>query len=371
MTLHLDAGMLKETYTRWNADKAPRLAAALSYSTIFAIAPLLIIVIAVVGQVLGMTGQAHPHSQTENQLLGAIQRSAGPGAADAVRGMVTATFNKPHQGVIAQIVGWVTLALGASGLFAALQDSLNTVWHVEDQKRTIWQTIRAKAASLGMLLVIGFLLLVTTILSAALTFVSTYVTHLLPFPGAGFAFALVNWVVNVGVISLLFALIYKYLPDAKVEWRDVWTGALATAVLFVVGQQLIALYLGKAGVGSAYGAAGSLLVLLLWIYYSSMILLFGAEFTRVYAEKHGSLASQHAASDGDPKTRGATPSTTQGATVATGAGDAGAAQPGDAASGSQTAKGAPSVRGESDEPQRDAPRADAPAKPHPAGRPLT
>ncbi len=355
MAMHLDAGMLKETFTRWNADKAPRLAAALSYSTIFAIAPLFIIVIAVVGQVLGMTGQAHPHSQTENQMLGAIQRSAGPGAADAVRGMVTATFNKPHQGVIAQIVGWVTLALGASGLFAALQDALNTVWHVEDQKRTIWQTVRDKAASLGMLLVIGFLLLVTTILSAALAFVSTYVTHLLPFPGAGFVFALVNWVVNVGVISLLFALIYKFLPDAKVEWRDVWTGAVATAVLFVVGQQLIAFYLGKAGVGSAYGAAGSLLVLLLWIYYSSMILLFGAEFTRVYAEKHGSRVSQRAASDGDPKTRGATGATTEGATVGEGAKGTPTAERAGAA------KDAPTVRGESDEP----------AKPRPAGRPLT
>ncbi len=380
MAMHLDVGMLKETYTRWNADKAPRLAAALSYSTIFAIAPLFIIIIAVVGQVLGMSGQAHAHSQTEDQLVGAIQRSAGSGAADMVRSMVTATFNKPHQGFIAGVIGWVTLALGASGLFAALQDSLNTVWHVEDQKRTIWQTIRDKAASLGMLLVIGFLLLVTTVLSAVLTFVATYVTHLLPFPGAGLLFALVNWVVNIGVISVLFALIYKFLPDAKVEWRDVWTGALATAVLFVVGQQLIALYLGKAGVGSAYGAAGSLLVLLLWIYYSSMILLFGAEFTRVYAEKHGSRVSQQAASDGDPKTRGATPSTTQGATVGPGAkGDAGAGTAQDEAAkdtssanhtGSVNDEGAAkdagakdgtSVRGESEEPP----------KPRPAGRPLT
>ncbi len=360
MALHLDIGMLKETYTRWNADKAPRLAASLSYSTIFAIAPLFIIVIAVVGQVLGMTGQAHPHTQTEEQMLGAIQRSAGSGAADAVRGMITATFNKPHQGVIAQVIGYVTLILGASGLFAALQDALNTVWHVEDQKRTIWQTVRDKVASLGMLLVIGFLLLVTTVLSAVLTFVATYVTHLLPFPGAGMLFGLLNWVVNIGVITLLFALIYKYLPDAKIEWRDVWTGALATSVLFVVGQQLIALYLGKAGVGSAYGAAGSLLVLLLWIYYSAMILLLGAEFTRVYSEKHGSRMSQHAASDGDPKTRGATDATAQGATVGT------------AASGTAASGSAGSVRGESDEPPAEEPRRDTPpAKPRGAGRSLT
>jgi membrane protein len=139
-----------------------------------------------------------------------------------------------------------------------------------------------------MLLAIGFLLLVTTALNAIIAYVSTYVSHALPFPGAGFVFGLVNIVVSLGLITLLFGLMYKYLPDAKIEWRDVWTGALVTAVGFVIGQALIALYLGKAGVASAYGAAGSLLVLLLWVYYSSMILLFGAEFTRVYAEKHGS-----------------------------------------------------------------------------------
>jgi len=289
MALHFDVGMVKETFARWNADKAPRLAAALSFTTIFAIAPLFIIVIAVAGYVLGVAnGTGHGHGAVEDKMLAAIQGSAGKGAADMVRGMVSTAYNKPHQGLIASIIGWVTLLLGAAGLFAALQDALNTVWHVEPPKKKLWAAIRDRLASIGMLLAIGFLLLVTTALNAVIAYVSTFVSHALPFPGAGLVFGLINVVVSLGLITLLFGLMYKYLPDAKVEWRDVWTGALVTAVGFVIGQALIALYLGKAGVESAYGAAGSLLVLLLWVYYSSMILLFGAEFTRVYAEKHGS-----------------------------------------------------------------------------------
>ena len=312
MTLHFDAGLVKETFSRWNADKAPRLAAALSFTTIFAIAPLLIIIIAIAGSVIAATvGHGHGHGGVRDQLLGAIQASAGKEAADTVRQMVSASFDKPRQSLIAQIVGWITLVLGAAGLFAALQDALNTVWHVDPPKKGIWLTVRDRIASIGMLLAIGFLLLVTTALNAIIAYVSAYVTNALPFPGAGFLFALVNWVVSIAVITLLFALMYKYLPDAKVEWRDVWTGALVTAVGFVIGQALIAFYLGRAGVASAYGAAGSLLVILLWVYYSSMILLFGAEFTRVYAERHGSRigvqphdVDPNAKTTEDPKTAG-------------------------------------------------------------------
>lgn len=312
MALHLDVGMIKETYTRWNADKAPRLAAAISFTTIFAITPVLIIVIAIVGGVIAATvGHGHGHSAVRDQLLGSIQASAGKGAADAVRGMVTSSFDKPRQSLVAQIVGWVTLVLGAAGLFASLQDALNTVWHVEPPKKGIWATIRDRVASIGMLGAIGFLLLVTTALNAVIAFVSTYVTHALPFPGAGFVFALVNWIVSLVLITVLFAVMFKYLPDAKIEWRDVWAGALVTAFLFVIGQALIAFYLGRAGVASAYGAAGSLIVLLLWVNYSAMILLFGAEFTRVYAEKHGSRigtdpadVDANAKTTPDPKTAG-------------------------------------------------------------------
>jgi len=308
--MRIDAGMLKETYARWNADKAPRLAAALSYTTIFAIAPVLIIVIAIAGTIIAATvGHGHGHSVVRDQLLGAIRASAGSGAADAVRAMVESAFNKPRQSLAAQVFGWVMLIVGAAGLFAALQDALNTVWHVEAPKKSIWVTVRDRLASVGMLLAIGFLLLVTTAINAAIAYVSSYVTQALPFAGAGIAFALINWIVSIAIITLLFAMMFKYLPDAQIEWQDVWTGAFVTAVGFVIGQALIALYLGRAGVASAYGAAGSLVVLLLWVYYSSMILLFGAEFTRVYAERHGSRIGEGAPPDGGQE-RTATPPVT-------------------------------------------------------------
>ncbi len=302
MVLHADLGMLKDTYARFNADKAPRLAAALSYTTIFALAPVFLIVIAVVGQILGMTNGGHGHHLVEDQMLSAIKRSAGQEAADTVKRMVTAAYGHRAQGGIAQVVGWVTLLLGAAGLFAALQDALNTVWHVEPPKKPLWTAIRDRLASIGMLLAIGFLLLVTTAINAAIAYVATYIARALPFAGAGFVLALINWIVTLVIVSLMFALMFKYLPDAKIEWRDVWTGALVTAVLFVVGQALIAFYLGRAGIASAYGAAGSLLVLLLWVYYSSMILLLGAEFTRVYAETHGSRIGA-APADVDPNAK--------------------------------------------------------------------
>ena len=291
MRLHFDFGLVKETYRRFGADKAPRLAAALSFTTIFAIAPLFIIVIAVAGYAVGVAnGTGHGHSLVEEKLLAAIRQSAGTGAADAVRDMVTASFNRPRQSVVAQVVGWITLVLGAAGLFASLQDALNTIWHAEPPKLPILTAIRDRIVSIGMLLAIGFLLLVTTVVNAAIAYVSTYVTQALPFPAAGWVFAIVNALVSVALIALLFALMFKYLPDTAIAWRDVWTGAFVTSAAFVIGQTIIAFYLGKAGVASAYGAAGSLLVLLLWVYYSAMILLFGAEFTRVYAERHGSRA---------------------------------------------------------------------------------
>jgi membrane protein len=289
--MQLGFDLVKETYQRFGADKAPRLAAAISFSTIFAIAPLFIIVIAVAGYVVGVAnGTGHGHSIVEEKMLAAIRQSAGAGAADAVRDMVTASFGRLQQSIVAQVIGWVTFVLGAAGVFASLQDALNTIWHAEPPKLPLWNAVRDRIASIGMLLVIGFLLLVTTAINAAIAYVSTYVAHALPFPGAGWVFGLVNVLISLVLIALLFALMFKYLPDTAITWRDVWTGALVTAAAFVIGQTIIGFYLGRAGVASAYGAAGSLLVLLLWIYYSSMILLFGAEFTHVYAERRGSRA---------------------------------------------------------------------------------
>ncbi len=290
--MHLDVSLLKTTLERFNADKVPRLAAALSYTTIFAIAPVFIVIIAIAGYAIGVaSGTGHGHHVVEDRMLAAIQGSAGKEAADTVRQMVTAAFAKQGQSIVAQVVGWILLFVGALGLFAALQDALNTVWDARPPKKGLVLAIRDRLASFGMLLAIAFLLLVTSVVNAGIGIVSTRLVALLPFPGAGLLFTVVNWVVSIALIAVLFAVMYKYLPDVKIAWEDVRVGAVVTAVAFVLGQSLIALYLAHAGVASGYGAAGSLVVLLLWIYYSSLILLLGAEFTRVYAERHGSHAA--------------------------------------------------------------------------------
>jgi len=295
MAARVDFALVRDTFNAWNEDKAPRLAAALSFSTVFSIAPLLIIVIAIAGTGLALSGGLeHPHGSVEAQLLDQIRARVGSQAADAVRDLVAANFSKPHQGIIAQIIGWATFILAASGVFASLQDSLNTVWHVEPAKQSVWLTVRQRIAALGMVLIIGFLILVTFGAGAVLTFVSTYFTHALPFPGAGTVFTLANYLVSLIIMTVVFAVIYKILPVAKIDWSDVWVGSGITALLFVIGQVLIGLYLARSGTASAYGAAGSLLVLLLWIYYSAMTLFFGAEFTKVYAGRRGkAIAAAH------------------------------------------------------------------------------
>jgi membrane protein len=292
-----DLRLLKDTYAAWNADKAPRLAAAIAYSTIFAIAPLLIITIAIVGIVLGVTGSSHPHSDVENVLLQQIGRAAGSEAAHMVRGMVDASFGKPRESIIAQIIGWATFVLGASGVFVALQDALNTVWDAKPPKshQNILIMVRDRAATLSMLLVIGFLMVVTSLSNVVIAYISEHFAALLPFANAGFAFAAINWLISLIVVAVLFGLIFKVLPDADVRWSDVRVGALATALLFVIGQALIGLYIGKAGVASAYGASGALLAILVWIYYSALILLLGAEFTKVYATRNAAAVQADAA----------------------------------------------------------------------------
>jgi membrane protein len=280
--------LLKETIAGWNADKAPRLAAAIAYTTIFAIAPLLIVTIAIVGALLGFTGAAHPHSAVETQLLAQISHAAGPDAALMVRGMVDGSFAKPRQNIIAQVLGWITFVIGASSVFAALQDALNTVWDAQPPARhaNALAMIRDRVVSLGMLVGVGFLLMVSFLLNILIAYASANLTRMLPLANAGAAFAAVNWIVSVLVIAALFALIFRVLPDVDISWKDVEIGAFFTALLFVLGQALIGIYIGKAAVASAYGAAGALLAVLIWIYYSAAILLLGAEFTKVYARRN-------------------------------------------------------------------------------------
>lgn len=271
-------GLLKETFTEWQEDKASRLAAALAYYTVFSLAPLVIIAIAIAALVFG---QEAAQGGIEEQLRGLL----GEQGAEAVQEMIKHS-RKAEQGTIATLISVGLLLFGASGVFGQLQDSLNTIWEVAPKPgRGIKGFIKDRFLSFAMVLGIGFLLLVSLILSAGLTAVGDYLGHLIP--GLPFLQAL-NFLISFGVVTVLFALMFRVLPDAKIAWGDVWIGAAITSLLFTIGKYLLGVYLGNGSVGSTYGAAGSFVVLLLWVNYSAQILFFGAEFTQVYANKYGS-----------------------------------------------------------------------------------
>jgi membrane protein len=270
--------LIQETFKEWSEDKASRLAAALSYYTIFSIAPLLMIAIALAGLVFG-------REAATNQVVGEIRGLVGEDGAQVIQ-TILQNASKTTSGVLATVVGIVTLLIGASGAFGQLQDSLNTIWEVKPREgRGIKGILRDRFLSFSMVLVIGFLLLVSLVLSAVLSGIGKYLAEVLPMSSV--VLQAINFGISLGVTSLLFALIFKVLPDAYIRWRDVWVGSVVTALLFSLGRFLIGLYLGRSSVSSAYGAAGSLVVVLLWIYYSAQILFLGAEFTQVYASKFG------------------------------------------------------------------------------------
>jgi membrane protein len=273
-------GLIKQTFADWSEDKAPRLGAALAYYTIFSIAPLFIIATAVVAMIYGDKAAA------EGALDQQLRSFLGPEGAAGVQEMIAAA-RKPSHGIMATIIGIAALLFGASGVFGQLKDALNTIWEVEPKPgRGVWGIIRDRFMSFAMVLVIGFLLLVSLVLSAALHAAQNAMANVIPGPDAVMHVA--NLAVSFAVITLLFAMIYKFLPDVKIGWRDVWIGAAATALLFVIGKYLIGLYMGYAAVGSTYGAMGSLVVILVWVYYSAQILFMGAEFTQAYARMYGS-----------------------------------------------------------------------------------
>ncbi|HKV12403.1 MAG TPA: YihY/virulence factor BrkB family protein, partial [Thermoanaerobaculia bacterium] len=280
-------GLLKESFKEWKEDGALQLGAALAYYTIFSLAPMLLIAISVAGLVFG-------REAAQGELVGQMRGLLGQQGAEAIQTMV-ANAGKHSSGVIGTILGIVTILFGATGVFTQLQTSLNRIWDVEAKpSKGIWGFLRTRILSFGMVLGIGFLLLVSLVISAAIAAMDTYVTGL--FPGAEVVIGIVSAVIGLGLITLLLAMIYRFLPDVKIAWKDVWTGAVITAVLFLIGKILIGLYLGNSSVASTYGAAGSLVVLLLWIYYSSQILFFGAEITQVYASRYGTgiVPSEHA-----------------------------------------------------------------------------
>ena len=269
--------ILKETYKEWSDDGASHLAAALSYYTALSIAPLLVIVILAVGLILGNQQNAR------TEILNQIQNVMGTQGAEFIKAAID-NAKRPSTATLAGLLSLATLLWGSTNLFNELQTSLNTIWDVKLKPGLgIWATLKERFLSFLLVLGTGFLLLVSLILSAALSLVATYFNRLLP--GGEWIWQLINLVVSFGVITLLFGLIYKILPDAEINWHDIWLGAAVTALLFTIGKYLLGLYLANAG--SAYGAAGSLVVFLIWVYYSAQILFLGAEFTQVYANRYG------------------------------------------------------------------------------------
>lgn len=270
--------LMKDAASDWSRDRAPRLGAALAYYTVFSLVPFLVVVIAVIGLVFGEVA-------AQSAILSQIAELVGEQTAAAIKDMIQRA-NQPSTGLFATAVAVATLLIGASGVFGQLQDALNTVWGVEPKEgRGVWGFIKDRFLSFVAVLGTGFLLLVSLILSSALAAFGKWFGGLLPLPEA--VLQLMNFAFSFLVVTGLFALIFKVLPDAKVAWRDVWIGAALTSALFTIGKFALGVYLGKSNVASAYGATGSLVLVLLWVYYSAQILLYGAEFTQVYANRVG------------------------------------------------------------------------------------
>ena len=272
-------GLAKDAFNEWNEDKAPRLAAALAYHTLFSLAPLLVIAISIAGLVFGAEA-------VRGQVVQQIGGLVGQNSAEMIQGMI-AGASKPSTSIPATVIGFATLLLGAAGLFGQLQDALNTIWDVEPKPgQGIIAMIKKRFFSFTMVLGTGFLLLVSLVLSAGVTAVMNYVTSSIT--GLDVLLQIVNFLVGFLVTALVFAMIFKFIPDADIKWSDVWIGAAVTSLLFSIGRFALGFYLGSGSFSNTYGAAASLVIILLWVFYSAQILFLGAEFTQVYARQYGS-----------------------------------------------------------------------------------
>ncbi len=270
-----------DVFDKWITDKSPKLGAALSFYTIFSLAPLLVIAISIAGFIFG------PEA-ARGELVGQIKDLIGIDGAQVVQTALKNT-NDPESGLIAVIISLLTLIIGSTVVFVELQESLNIIWRVKPkpERNMLKGLLKDRVQSFALVITTGFLLLVSLIISALLSALSDFIAErFVEIPV--YLLDIANLLISLGVIYLLFAMIYKILPDVHISWKDVWVGSLVTSVLFVLGKYLIGLYLGTSSLSSTYGAAGSLVILLLWIYYSAQILFLGAEFTFVYATKFGS-----------------------------------------------------------------------------------
>jgi membrane protein len=275
--------LVTASVSSWLDDYAPSMGAALSYYTVFSLAPLLLIVVSVAGLVFG-------EDAVRGELFAQLQGLMGADAAKAIQDLL-ASVNKPSHGIIGTVVGIALLVFGATTVFGELQDALDRIWRAPARKKGgLWSLLRARLLSFGMILGLAFLLMVSLVLGAAIAALGKWWGP--AFGGWETLLQIVNLLVGFVLTTAVFALIYKMMPRVKVQWHDVWLGALVTSLLFTIGKFLIGLYIGKSGVASGFGAAGSLIVVFIWVYYSAQIFLLGAEFTWVYAKTLGSLRSE-------------------------------------------------------------------------------
>lgn len=300
MGLKTTWSVVREAGREWVNDNAPQLSAALAFYTILSIAPLFVIAVAIAGAVFR-------HDAATGALTDQLRGLLGDAGAEVAKTTVEHA-DRPMAGTIAAIIGVVTLLFGASGVFGELQSALNTIWNVKPKAdRGIWGKIRDRFLSFGMVLVVGFLLLISLVVTTALAAFGGYLEGLAP--GVPVLMQAVNFILSFLVITVLFALVFKYLPDAEVAWRDVWFGALVTAALFTIGKYAIGLYLGRSAPGTPFGAAGSLVAFVVWVYYSGLIVFFGAELTQVTARHAGReiKPTENAESVADPREPSARP----------------------------------------------------------------
>lgn len=277
------AGLIRDVFAAWMDDKAPRLGAALAFYTALSLAPLLVVVLAVAGMVYG-------ERAAEGQLVWQIQDTVGPEGAKAIQALIS-TAHKPASGAIATTLGLMALFFGASSAVVELIDDLNTIWHVPVDARqsnlsAIFNMIKRRAFSFGIVLAIGFFLVVSLFVTTALEAAENFFRGSLPMPG--YALEIANFLVSFLAATFLFAAVYKVLPNVRLKWSDVAIGAAVTSLLFTIGKFLIGLYLGRTTMASSYGAAGSFLMILVWVYYSAQVFFLGAEFTKIYTLRHGS-----------------------------------------------------------------------------------
>jgi membrane protein len=275
VSIRAAVSLLKKTYNNWSDHHATRLGASVAFYTLLSFAPLLVLSVAVIALVFDQ-------QKAQSGLIDQARQMIGDRGADTVKSLLV-NAQKPSSGLLASVIAFVTLLFGASGVFTELRDALNIIWDAEPKNESgLLGMLKQRLFSFGMVLSVGFLLLVSLIISAGLALLGKFFGQLLPLPP--FVFDVINFVVSFAVITLLFALLFRFVPARHIPWRDVRIGAVGTALLFTVGKFLLGFYLGKASVGSSYGAAGSLVAVVVWVYYSAQIFFFGAEFTRVHAD---------------------------------------------------------------------------------------